>query len=198
MHGLGGPAGIGLAIGHPDRIKRIINTNGPMPLGQPGLGDALAKNEATSPWFGWIAKAYADGSLEQVLGQLDYNILSTLKLNGFERNNVITDTWLRAYGAPFKAPEYCLGAIGWAKGFAEGAHQFEPADAPTARALARKPALAIWGMADQTLQPEYFIPLFSEAFANGTVRRLEGVGHYSHEDAPEEIEKGIDEFLRET
>jgi len=198
MHDFGGPAGIGLAIRHPDRIKRIISTNGPTPLGQPGLGDALAKNGATSPWFSWIAKAYADGTLEQILGQLDYNILSTLKLNGFERNDVITDTWLRAYGAPFKAPEYCLGAIGWAKGFAEGAHRFEPADAPTARAVSRKPALAIWGMADRTLQPEHFIPLFSEAFPNGTTHRLEGVGHYSHEDAPEEIAKGIDEFLHET
>jgi len=198
MHDFGGPAGIGLAIRRPDRIKRIISTNGPTPLGQPGLGDTLARNGAESPWFSWIAKAYADSTLEQVLGQLNYNILSTLKLNGFERNDVITDTWLRAYGAPFKAPEYCLGAIGWAKGFAEGAHRFEPADAPTARAVSRKPALAIWGMADRTLHPKHFIPLFSEAFANGTVRRLEDVGHYSHEDAPEEIATGIDEFLHET
>ncbi len=111
---------------------------------------------------------------------------------------MITNTWLRAYSAPFKAPEYCLGAIGWAKGFAEGAHRFEPADTPTTRALSRKPALAIWGMADRTLQPEHFIPLFSEAFPNGTVHRLEGVGHYSHEDASEEIAKRIDEVLQES
>ncbi len=30
-----------------------------------------------------------------MLGQLDYNILSTLKLNGFERNEIIAETWLR-------------------------------------------------------------------------------------------------------
>jgi len=53
-------------------------------------------------------------------------------------------------------------------------------------------------MADQTLQPEHFIPLFSEAFPNGTTHRLEGVGHYSREDAPEEIAKLIDEFLQKT
>ncbi len=53
-------------------------------------------------------------------------------------------------------------------------------------------------MADRTLQPEHFIPLFSEAFPKGTVHRLEGVGHYSHEDAPEEIARRIDEFLQET
>ena len=63
-------------------------------------------------------------------------------------------------------------------------------------ALSRKPALAIWGMADQTLQAEYFLPLFNEAFPNGTTHRLEGVGHYSHEDAPEEIMKLIREFLQ--
>jgi pimeloyl-ACP methyl ester carboxylesterase len=195
MHDFGGPAGMGLATRHPDRIKRIISANGPTPLGQPGLGDALTKNGTTSPWFSWIAKAYTDGTLEQVLGQLDYTILSTLKLNGFECNEVITETWLRAYRSPFKAPEYCRGAIGWAKGFAEGAHRFEPVDAPTAKALSRKPALAIWGMADQTLQPEHFIPLFSEAFPNGTTHRLDGVGHYCHEDAPEEVAKLIDGFL---
>jgi hypothetical protein len=47
----------------------------------------------------------------------------------------------------------------------------------------------------KTLQPEHFIPLFSEAFPNGTTHRLDGVGHYCHEDAPEEVAKLIDEFL---
>lgn len=196
MHDFGAPAGMGLAIRHPDRIRRIVSTNGPTPLGQPGLGDALAQNGAAAPWFRWIAAAHANGTLEPVLGQLDYTILSTLKLNGFERNEVITDTWLRAYRAPFPTPEACLGAIGWAKGFAEGAHRFEPADPPAAKALARKPALAIWGMADRTLQPRFFLPLFREAFPNGAVRELEGVGHYTHEDAPGEVAKLIDAFLR--
>jgi len=53
-------------------------------------------------------------------------------------------------------------------------------------------------MADQTLQPEHFMLLFSEAFPNGTTHRLEGVGHYSHDDAPEELAKLIDEFLQNT
>ncbi len=195
MHDFGGPIGMGLAIRHPDRIKRIISTNGPTPLNQPGLGEALGKNAAASPWFRWIGKAHANGTLDRVLGQLEYNILSTLKLNGFERNSVITETWLRAYGAPFETPENCLGALGWAKGFAEGAHQFETTDSATVQKLSRKPALALWGMADRTLQAEYFIPLFNEAFPKGEVHQLEGVGHYSHEDAPEEIANRILEFI---
>ena len=198
MHDFGGPAGMGLAIRHPERIKGIISTNGPTPLNQPGLGDALAKNAASSPWFGWIAKAHVNGTLEPILGQLDYNILSTLKLNGFERHERITESWLNAYRAPFETPEDCLGAIGWAKGFAEGTHRFEVGDTMTVRALANKPALAIWGMADRTLQSEHFLPLFEEAFPNGAIHRLEGVGHYCHEDAPEEIALLIEEFLQGT
>lgn len=197
MHDFGGPTGMGLAIRHPERIKRIISTNGPTPLNQPNLIDALQKNGSTSPWFSWIASAYANDTLEQILGQLDYNILSTLKLNGFEHNEIITESWLRAYRAPFKTPESCLGAIGWAKGFAEGAHQFESADAATKKAISSKPSLAIWGMADRTLQPKFFLPLFNEAFPNGELHQLEGVGHYCHEDAPEKISDLIDKFIQQ-
>lgn len=195
MHDFGGPAGMGLAIRHPERVKRIVSVNGPTPAGQPDLIDRLQANAAAAPWFQWILKAEREGILEQVLGQLDYTILSTLKLNGFERNEIVTDTWLRAYRAPFPTPEHAAGAIGWAKGFASGAHAFETPDAATRAALAGKPALAIWGDADRTLRSEHFLPLFAEAFPNGRVHRLPGAGHYSPEDAPEEVARLVSEFV---
>lgn len=195
MHDFGGPVGMGLAIRHPDRIKRVVSTNGPTPLGQPALLDALTANAGASPWFRWIGEAHAKGTLEPVLNQLDFNILSTLKLNGFERHDVINDTWLRAYAAPFREPATCRGAIGWAKGFAEGAHEFEAPSASVAAELGRKPALAVWGLADRTLHAEHFLPLFREAFPLGVTRELPGVGHYIHEDAPDQVAKAIREFL---
>ena len=187
MHDFGGPVGMGLAIRHPDRIKRIVSINGPTPAGQPDLMDRLTANASIAPWFQWIIKAESEGTLESVLGQLDYNILSTLKLNGFERNEIITHDWLAAYRAPFPTPRHAAGAIGWAKGFATGAHKFEVPDAVTAAELARKPALALWGEADRTLHPDQFLPLFSQAFPAGAVHRLAKAGHYSPEDAPGEI-----------
>ena len=54
MHDFGGPVGMGLAIRHPDRIKRIISTNGPTPLGQADLGEVLVQNAISAPWFSWI------------------------------------------------------------------------------------------------------------------------------------------------
>jgi pimeloyl-ACP methyl ester carboxylesterase len=196
MHDFGGPVGMGLAARHPDRIRRIISTNGPTPFGQPDLLDRVMANASVSPWFQWIAKAEADGSLEAVLGQLGFNILSTLKLNGFENNAVITDDWLSAYAAPFATPAECLGAIGWAKGFANAAHRFEQPDA--AADIRRKPALAIWGEADRTLHAEHFLPLFAAIFPTAPIARLAGVGHYCLEDAPSAITTLIAEFLHQT
>ena len=195
MHDFGGPTGMGLAIRHPDRVKRIVSVNGPTPAGQADLLDRLTANAADSPWFQWIVKAEKDGVLEQLLGQLDYTILSTLKLNGFERNEIITESWLRAYRTPFPTAAEAAGAIGWAKGFAIGAHQFETPDAATRAALAEKPALAIWGQADRTLHAEHFLPLFNQAFPHGKVVRLPRAGHYSPEDAPEEVARFVADFV---
>lgn len=198
MHDFGGPVGMGLAARHPDRIRRVISVNAPTPFGQPDLGVRVTANAQAAPWFQWIAKAEEDGSLESVLGQLDFNILSTLKLNGFERNELITDTWLSAYRSHFRSPQDCAGAIGWAKGFAIGAHKFEVPDTAAARTISALPALAIWGAADRTLQAAQFLPLLTALFPRATTHQLEGVGHYSFEDAPEEIATLITQFLTQT
>ena len=198
MHDFGGPVGMGFAARHPERIRRIISANGPTSFGQPDAVDRAVANAARSPWFQWIIKAEADGTLEPVLNNLGFNILSTLKLNGFENNAVITDTWLDAYGAPFATEADCLGALGWAKGFATGAHEFETPDPAAERIIRSKPALAIWGEADRTLHAEYFLPLFSALFPSAPIERLPGVGHYCFEDAPEIISNLIVDFLRRT
>lgn len=195
LHDFGGPAGMGLAARHPDRIRRIVSANGPVPFGQAGMFDRAKANAAVSPWFQWILKAEAEGTLEAVLGQLGYNILSTLKLNGFENNAAITDSFIAAYGAPFASPADCLGAIGWAKGFANGTHQFETPDAAALGTIRGKPALAIWGEADRTLHATHFLPLFAELFPTAPIVRLPGAGHYCFEDSPEEISSIIKDFL---
>lgn len=198
MHDFGGPVGMGLAARHPERIQRIISINGPTPFGQASLFDRLGANAQASPWFQWILKAESQGRLEVTLGELGFNILSTLKLNGFENHALITDTWLRAYGSRFASPADCLGAIGWAKGFATGAHRFETPDSAAAQAIRARPAMAIWGMADRTLHARHFLPLFTELFPDAPIFKLENAGHYSLEDDPETIAAHIGAFLEQT
>jgi len=196
MHDFGGPVGMGLAARHPGRIKRIISTNGPTPFGQPDGLERLLKNAGSAPWFQWIVKANEDGSLEQVLGQLGFNILSAMKINGFENHAVISDTWIAAYGGHFGTPRDCLGAIGWAKGFATGAHRFEEPDAAAIATIRGKPALAIWGDADKTLHADIFLPLFTALFPGADVHRIPGAGHYCFEDAPDQIAGIVRSFLQ--
>lgn len=198
LHDFGGPVGMGLAARHPDRIARVISANGPTPFGQADLVDRLTANAAVSPWFQWIINAETEGRLETVLGQLGFNILSALKLNGFENNAVITDTWISAYGSHFTKPADCLGAIGWAKGVPANAHRFEAPDAAADRAIRGKPALAIWGDKDRTLQADQFLPLFTALFPAAPVHQLAGVGHYCFEDASEQVATLIAQFIRQT
>jgi len=198
MHDFGGPVGMGLAARHPGRIRRIVSVNGPTPFGQASALDRLIANAQVSPWFQWIFKAESEGRLEGVLGELGFNILSTLKLNGFENHAVIDDTWLHAYGAHFVNPTDAAGAIGWAKGNALGTHQFETPDAAAIQEIQTRPALAIWGMADRTLHAEHFLPLFSELFPHAPIHRLAGAGHYSLEDKPDMIATHIAAFLQQT
>lgn len=198
MHDFGGPVGMGLAARHPDRIRRIISINGPTPFGQADLLDRLTANTQVSPWFQWILSAERAGTLETILGHLNYNILSTLKLNGFVDNSIITNQWLDAYSAPFPTPDYALGAIGWAKGFAIGAHEFETPEPNVQAKISDKPAMAIWGLEDETLHAAHFLPLFTELFPNAPVHKLAATGHYSPEDSPDQVTQLVIEFLRTT
>src|SRR5579883_1789580 len=67
MHDFGGPVGMGLAARHPNRIRRIVSTNGPTPFGQSTLFERLNANAVVSPWFQWIVRAESQGRLESVL-----------------------------------------------------------------------------------------------------------------------------------
>jgi pimeloyl-ACP methyl ester carboxylesterase len=198
MHDFGGPVGMGLLARHPERVSRVISVNGPTPFGQSDLGSAVTANAAQSPWFSWIARAQAEGSLEATLGGLGYNMLSTLKLNGFENNQVITPTWIRAYAEAFPNAAESAGALGWAQGFALGAHRFEQPSAEALEHASRIPALAVWGSEDRTLAAEHFLPLFRAAFPHGTVIELATAGHYSPEDAAHTLTPLIKLFLDTT
>ena len=195
VNDFGGPVGMGFLARHPDRVVRVVSVSGPTPFGQAELGSLFEANIKASPWFQWILQAEASGELEPVLNALHYNILSTLKLNGFERNGLITDTWLAAYRSAFTSASECAGALGWAKGLATGKHQFEQPTQQVKSLVSELPAMAIWGKADQTLQPRYFLPLFRSVFPRALTYELEGAGHYSLEDAPETIGLLIRQFL---
>jgi haloalkane dehalogenase len=60
--------------------------------------------------------------------------------------------------------------------------------------LADLPALLVWGMRDWCFTPEC-LDRFSAAWPGAEIQRLEDVGHWVVEDAPEEAQRYVVEFL---
>lgn len=63
--------------------------------------------------------------------------------------------------------------------------------------FADRPVALVWGMDDWCFGNE-FLERFEKIFPRAEVHRLEGVGHYLLEDAPEQVVPRIERFLEET
>jgi hypothetical protein len=68
-------------------------------------------HEGLTPWFQWVKAHHEAGTLHEVLGNLSTTVLSVMKLIGFQNSSAVTDTWIRAYAAPFSTRDECIGAM---------------------------------------------------------------------------------------
>jgi haloalkane dehalogenase len=60
--------------------------------------------------------------------------------------------------------------------------------------LAQIPALLLWGLGDRALPPKV-LARWRQAWPQARVQELAGVGHWPHEEAPEQVARALDEFL---
>ena len=194
----GGPIGGGFALRHPDRVKRLCLLNTVIPLRLPIEQDLFPKN-ADSEWFQWVRKTHADGSFEEVLGNLGSTVLSVMKLLGFENSAAVDQTWLRAYGAHFQTKADCRGAIDFPLDFVTGKWaRFQAGGPSEVDAIRRKPAMLAEGMRDRAILPEIVLAHFRAAFPGGAVVELPDAGHYCQEDQPLVLVALIEQFLQLT
>jgi haloalkane dehalogenase len=151
----------------------------------------------TSPWFTWVIEKLKDGSYYEVMGNLGSSVLSVMKILGFENSAVVDGSWLRAYSTPFENKEECKGAIEFPLDVAlqrivnyikEGTDGIEE--------LRKKPAMLAEGMCDRAIPPERAITDFKTLFPAGPIVKLENVGHFCQEDAPETLVALIQQFIQ--
>ena len=153
-----------------------------------------------SPWFEWINKHYQDKTLDGILGELGSTLLSVMKIPNFTNNNIINDTWIKAYSSQFPDRASCKGAINFPLDallnrivpyILEGIKQGD------LKSLCSKPAFLAYGMKDKAIEPDYAIRDFKALFPGSKVVKMPNAGHYSQEDEPELLINLIKEFMKE-
>ena len=153
-----------------------------------------------SPWFQWINKHYQNKTLDGILGELGSTLLSVMKIPNFTNNNIINDTWLKAYSSQFPDRASCIGAINFPLDallnrivpyILEGLKQGD------LKSLSSKPAVLAYGMKDKAIEPDYAIRDFKALFPGSKVVEMPNAGHYSQEDEPELLINLIKEFMTE-
>ncbi len=191
MQDWGGPMGSQYAVRHLDRVKRmcVLNTLIPGSRREP-------PNAPVTPWFQWIGKHHEAGTLQETLGHLGSNVLSVMKIIGFENSEAVDDAWIRAYSAPFPDKESCIGAIEFPlDAYLGRIREFVFEEISNVPELASMPAMMVEGMQDHAIDPERAIGGFQALYPDAPVTVLPDAGHFCQEDAPEIIVPLIRQFL---
>jgi len=182
------------AVRHLDRVKRfcVMNTN----IG--GIRPPLP-NRPPSRWFQWIGRHYEAGTLDEALGHLGSNVLSVMKIIGFENMNVVNDSWIRAYSSPFPDQASCIGAINFPLDiYLRRTRDYVMETNHLIPELSSKPAMMVEGMKDHAGIPDFAIGVFRDMYPGAPITMLPNAGHYCQEDAPEIIVPLIQQFLKLT
>lgn len=186
----GGPIAAAYTLRHPRRVRRLFLLN-------TLCGYGRARGAELTPWFGFVKKHHDAGTLREVLGHLDVNVLSIMKIIGFENSAAVDAHWLAAYGAPFATREECLGAIEFPLDALLGRIlPYVREGFPLVGNLTSKPAMLAIGMKDRAIDPAVQRADFRALWPAGPVIELPAAGHFSQEDAPETLVALIQAFLQ--
>ncbi len=182
VHDWGGPIGMGFAVRHPERIKRVVVLNtsafatGTMPLRiticrVPTLGALLVRG--LNAFAGLATK------------------LTTVKPlpDAVKKGFVLPyDSWANRVAVHRFVQDIPLS------GREPSCARFADTDAKLRGALAGKPMLVQWGMRDWCFTP-YYLGLWRERFPEAEVDEYADAGHYLLEDAGEAIAARVRVFL---
>jgi cis-3-alkyl-4-acyloxetan-2-one decarboxylase len=185
LHDWGGPVGLGAAIRHPGRIKRLV----------------LMNTWASAPWPG--------GPLPRLLGVIrsERGERFVLERNGYVDPALIGTTYhqerltpavMDAYRAPFPTPQSRLALLCWSRDIPMIETDASYAEMKRIEAglavFATVPVLLIWGMRDPVLSPQ-ILRWWQSRYPHAAAREIPDASHFLQEDAPDEVVGCLEEFL---
>ena len=199
MHDWGGPLGGQFALRNPERVKRIVLADSFVtPPGPPPLDIPREVLRNSTRWFELVH----DDDFADVIQNMRFTALSVLQRIGFRRTEVVDDTWVRAYSAPFPTRADTKGAQQFPLNLTDPAtyaYFDEGLALPGAvEALRSKPAALFTGAEDPTVAPPIVEMMFRQHWPAGPVVVIPGAGHYVSEDAPETLAALIEGFVQQT
>jgi len=185
VHDWGGPVGFGVAIRHPDRIKRLVISNTWASARWPG---------ATFPRL--IEMIRSTGGEKFVLEKNGY---LERALTGTTRHaERLSGQIMDAYRAPFPTPESRVAMLCWSRDIP--VTEDDPSFSEMQRIennlsmFADTPALIVWGMLDPVL-PASVLRWWEEIYPHAAVHRIENASHFLQEDAPHRFGSLMRDFL---
>jgi len=186
VHDWGGPVGLGFAVRHLQRIKRLV----------------LLNTWAFAPWPGGLFPRL----LEIIRSERGENFV--LKKNAYlepallgttHHTEKLTPSVMEAYKAPYPTPETRTALLCWSRDI-----PVQESDASYAEMkrielglpqFSKTPTLIIWGMKDPVL-PASVLRLWQGIYPQAITHEIEDASHFLQEDAPERIVGYIEAFLQ--
>jgi haloalkane dehalogenase len=191
----GGPINGQFAYRNPERVKRIVLIESFMKAMMEPEQAATQQTDST-PWMSFITS----DDFEPVMSHLGSTILSVLFKVGLARTEKITETWVRAYAAPFPTPAECRGALQFPRNLLlpeTWAYLHEGEQLPGAMdAVREKPALLIHGEQDKNIPAFGAEMMFRMIWSSAPIVMLPSSSHYLQEDAPEAAIALIESFVQ--
>ena len=181
MHDWGGPIGLGMAVRHPERIKRLVITN------------TAAFRSTHLPWMLGLVRTPGIGDL--LVRGLNLFVLGTIYL---ARVRPLSAAAKAGYLEPYDSWANRIATLRFVQDIPMTAgHPSWPDLEELERGLPRlrdKPVQFVWGERDFIFSPA-FLRRFQEWFPEARTLSLPRAGHLLTEDAPAELLGAIREFL---
>jgi pimeloyl-ACP methyl ester carboxylesterase len=185
LHDWGGPVGLGAAVRHPGRIKRLV----------------LMNTWASAPWPG--------GPLPRLLEVIrsERGERFVLERNGYVEPALrgtthhperLTAAVMKAYGAPFPTSQSRLALLCWSRDIPM--IETDPSYSEMKRIEERLslfsaiPILLVWGMRDPVLAPPV-LGWWQARYPHAATHEIGDASHFLQEDAPDRIVECLEQFL---
>ena len=180
VHDFGGPIGLSVALGMPERVRRLVLFNTWM-WSLEDDPQIVRGARLASTWFGRL-----------LYRQLNFPVRALMPTAMHDRS-ILTPEIQRHYAAPLGTPDERMGAWACARALLGAGAWFDELWAERER-LRDKPMLLLWGMKDPAFGPRY-LERWRTEFTGAEVHAFDSSGHFVPEEVAPDIQPLIERFV---